>query len=281
MQFQGDEGFPDAGNTFGKLNQFAPRVGLAWDPRGDNVQTIRAAAGVYYDSPKLWQYGRHPLNAPFGNTIQVNQPASFNDPWAAYPGGNPFPTPLPPPSDIPFPTLGHLRDDAARSRADARDAVERQLSAAVRGELDGDRSSYLGNRTSNIWIGKELNPAVYIPGSSTQANQDARRVLTLLNPVQGAYYSTIQESFEGWGHYHGIVLGLQRRLSNGWSMNTNLTLSRCQQQRRARHRHHQRLSRSRRSEHQLGAVRRRSPVHPQQLVHLSVARARQRLRCAR
>ena len=106
MQFEGDEGFPDSGNTFDNLNQFAPRVGLAWDPRGDNVQTIRAAAGVYYDSPKLWQYGRHPLNAPFGNTIQVNQPASINDPWAAYPGGNPFPTPFPPPSDIQFPTLG-------------------------------------------------------------------------------------------------------------------------------------------------------------------------------
>jgi hypothetical protein len=87
--------------------------------------------------------------------------------------------------------------------------------------------SYLGNRTSNIWIGKELNPAVYIPGNSTQGNQDARRVLTLLNPVEGAYYSTIQESFEGWGRYHGIVLGLQKRLSGGWSMNTNLTVSRC------------------------------------------------------
>ena len=132
MMFQGDEGFPENSNTFSKLNQVAPRVGLVWDPRGDNVQTVRVAAGVYYDSPKLWQYGRHPLNAPFGNTIQVNNPTSFSDPWASYAGGNPFPTPMPPPSDIRFPLARDVRDDAARDRSDAGAAVERELPAAVR-----------------------------------------------------------------------------------------------------------------------------------------------------
>ena len=226
MQFQGDEGFPDSGNTFDHMNQFAPRVGLAWNPRGDNVQTIRAAAGIYYDSPKLWQYGRHPLNAPFGNTIQVNQPASFNDPWSAYPGGNPFPTPNPAPSNIQFPTLGTyvtMPLDLEPMRV-----TQWNVSYQVQFASSWMASvSYLGNSTDNIWIGTELNPSVYIPGNSTQANQDARRVLTLLNPAQGAFYSTIQESFEGWGHYHGVVLGLQKRLSGGWSMNTNLTLSKC------------------------------------------------------
>ena len=70
LVFPGDPGFPTNGaNTTNHLNQFAPRVGIIWDPKGDNVQTIRAAAGHYYDSPKLWQYGHHMLNAPFGNTV--------------------------------------------------------------------------------------------------------------------------------------------------------------------------------------------------------------------
>lgn len=225
--FQGDEGFPDAGNTFDKVNQFAPRVGLAWDPAGDNVQTIRAAAGIYYDSPKLWQYGRHPLNAPFGNTIQVNQPASINDPWAAYPGGNPFPTPMPPPSNVAFPTQGTY----VTMPLDLQPMRVTQWNVSYQRQFAGSwmaSVSYLGNRTDNIWIGKELNPAVYIPGASSNANQEQRRQLTLLNPTWGPYYSTIQESFEGWGRYHGVVLGLQRRLSAGWSMNTNLTLSDCE-----------------------------------------------------
>ena len=54
-----------------------------------------------------------------------------------------------------------------------------------------------------------------------------RRRLYLANPAEGRYYSTIQESFGGTGRYDGLVLGLQKRLGNGWSMNTNLTLSEC------------------------------------------------------
>ena len=129
------------------------------------MQTIRAAAGVYYDSPKLWQYGRHPLNAPFGNTIQVNQPASFTDPWAAYPGGNPFPTPLPPPRDIRFPHAGTyvtmpLELDPMRV---TQWNVSYQLQFAV--ELDGlgVLSRQPHRRTSGS--ARELNPAVYIPGA--------------------------------------------------------------------------------------------------------------------
>jgi hypothetical protein len=34
-------------------NNFAPRVGLAWDVRGDNKTVVRAAYGLYYDHPLL------------------------------------------------------------------------------------------------------------------------------------------------------------------------------------------------------------------------------------
>jgi hypothetical protein len=226
LMFAGDEGFPENSNTFNKLNQIAPRIGLVWDPRGDNVQTVRVAAGRYFDSPKLWQYGRHPLNAPFGNTIQVNNPPSLSDPWAAYPGGNPFPTPMPPPSDINFPLAGTY----VTMPFDLDPMEVRQWNVSYQRQFGGSwmtSVTYLGNRTYNTWIGRELNPAVYIPGASTQANQETRRRLYLLNPEEGRYYSTIQESFGGTGRYDGVVLGLQRRLSGGWSMNTNLTLSEC------------------------------------------------------
>jgi hypothetical protein len=226
LMFEGDEGFPKNSNTFNKLNQVAPRVGIVWDPAGDNTQTIRAAAGVYYDSPKLWQYGRHPLNAPFGNTIQVNNPASINDPWAAYPGGNPFPTSLPPPSDVAFPTAATyvtMPFELDPMRVEQWNvSYQRQFANVWMAS-----ATYLGNRTSNIWIGRELNPAVYIPGASTNANQEQRRRLFLINPTEGRYYSTIQESFEGEGRYHGVVLGIQRRMSRGWSVSTNVTLSKC------------------------------------------------------
>jgi outer membrane receptor protein involved in Fe transport len=226
LMFEGDEGFPTNANTFDKLNQLAPRAGIVWDPKGDAVQTIRAAAGVYYDSPRLWQYGRHPLNAPFGNTIQVNNPASFEDPWATYPGGNPFPSTFPPPSDVAFPLAGTyvsmpLNLDPMRVR---------QWNVSYQRQFLGNwmaSATYLGNRTYDIWLGRELNPAVYIPGASTNANQEQRRRLFLINPGEGRYYSTIQESVGGTGRYHGLVLGVQRRLQAGWAMNTNFTWSDC------------------------------------------------------
>jgi len=225
LMFEGDEGFPNNSNTFSKLSQFAPRVGIVWDPRGDNVQTIRAAGGIYYDSPRLWQYGRHPLNAPFGNTVEVTNPASFADPWAAYPGGNPFPTPLPPPSNIRFPLAGtYVTMPFDLNPMEVRQwnvSYQRQFASSWMASV-----TYLGNRTSNTWIGRELNPAVYTP-TATQANLESRRRLFLLNPSEGQYYSTIQEAFGGTGRYDGVVLSLQRRLNNGWTMNTNLTLSEC------------------------------------------------------
>ena len=225
LMFEGDEGFPKNSNTFNKLAQFAPRFGIVWDPSGDNVQTIRAAAGIYYDSPKLWQYGRHPLNAPFGNTVEVTNPASFANPWATYAGGNPFPTPMPPPSDIRFPLAGtYVTMPFDLDPMEVRQwnvSYQRQFATSWMASV-----TYLGNRTSNTWIGRELNPAVYTP-TATQANLESRRLLTLINPDQGRFYSTIQEAFGGTGRYDGVVLSLQRRLSNGWTMNTNLTLSEC------------------------------------------------------
>jgi hypothetical protein len=62
---------------------------------------------------------------------------------------------------------------------------------------------------------------------ATHATPHRRRRLFLINPAQGQYYSSIQEAFGGTGRYDGVVLSVQRRLSNGWTMNTNLTLSKC------------------------------------------------------
>ena len=60
LLFAGDDGFPNNGaNNTNRYNQLAPRAGVVWDLSGDGTQTIRAAGGLYYDSPKLWQYGHH------------------------------------------------------------------------------------------------------------------------------------------------------------------------------------------------------------------------------
>ena len=42
LTFAGDEGFPGDAYNNNNIWQFAPRIGVVWDPTGDGRQTIRA-----------------------------------------------------------------------------------------------------------------------------------------------------------------------------------------------------------------------------------------------
>lgn len=263
--FNGDPGFPTNGsNNRNNLAQFAPRAGMVWDPKGDNIQTIRAGIGHYYDSPKLWQYARHPLNAPFGNRTTAvpasSCPApnrngcaiSFDDPWRDTPGGNPFenyarqgePVRLPG-ADAPFP----LRGGYVSMPIDVTPMQVTQWNVSYQRQFRSNMMfdvTYMGNRTTHIWTGYEENPGVFIPGNcaagqygltapgpcsnNTVENRQARSLLSLINPEAGAYYgvNSVAQTFDdARGRYQGVRFGLQRRLSGGWSISSNYTLSKC------------------------------------------------------
>jgi carboxypeptidase family protein/TonB-dependent receptor-like protein len=264
LVFPGDPGFPTNGaNTTDKFRQFAPRAGIVWDPNADGVQTIRVAAGKFYDSPKLWQYGHHMLNPPYGNTVTALPPTTcaapnkngcainLLNPWANTPGGDPlaainYPHQFSPvrlaPTTVQFPLNGSYV--SMPIEADVMRVVQWNASyqRQLRGHLLVDLT-YLGNRTNGIWLGYEENPGVYIPGNcaagqygltapgpcsnSSAANLNARRLLTLANPAEGKYFGSVAQTTGGTGHYHGLKVTLEKRLTNGWSMSANYTRSSC------------------------------------------------------
>jgi hypothetical protein len=267
LVFPGDPGFPGSNvNNSNKLNQWAPRFGLVWDPKGDATQSIRAGIGHFYDAPKLWQYAHHMLNPPYGATSAALPPSAcgvpnrngcpilFEDPWRFTPGGDPlvainYPTQggsvTLPPNNVQFPLQGEYVsmpiDVTPMQMTQWNVAYERQLASRVMADV-----TYMGSRTTNIWLGYEENPAIYIPGNceagqygltrpgpcsnNTTENLRARALLTLLNPIDGPYYGVngvAQTYDQGKGYYHGLRLGLQKRMSDGWSLNANYTYSEC------------------------------------------------------
>ena len=95
-------------------------------------------------------------------------------------------------------------------------------------------ATYIGNKSSHIWTGEDVNPGVYIPGMcngspcSTTSNTNQRRVLYLENPVAGSLFSDIYQADDGANaEYEGLWLKAEHRFSNSYSVLTNYTWSHC------------------------------------------------------
>jgi hypothetical protein len=224
LLFPGDSGYVSGNGTYGaRYNQWAPRVGVIWSPLKDNSMSVRAAWGLFYDTPHLFFNTRFANNPPWGAQIQLGA-TSLDNPWTVYPGGNPFPA-IRTNWQSTFPDYGVY----VTTPMDLHNTRLQQWNVSVQKGF-GDllfSASYLGNRGKYVWRATELNPGVYMTGAST-TNLNQRRKLYLANQPQGKYYSTIGMTDDS-GHsvYDGLLLSAQKRMSKGWSVLTNYTLSKC------------------------------------------------------
>jgi hypothetical protein len=226
--FPGDTGYPASGVANAKWGQFAPRLGVVWNPSGDDSMTVRAAWGVFYDAPQLFFNTRFANNPPWGAQITISNPAGgFANPYLGYPGGNPFPALNTGWQTQPFPAFGVY----VNAPLDLNPTTLQQWNVSVQKQVHDwlFAASYLGNHSNHLWIGTELNSAVYGAGATT-GNTNQRRVLYLDNPAAnaGQAYGTIgMIDDSGRGNYNAMFLQTQRRLKNNLSVLANWTLSKC------------------------------------------------------
>ena len=234
MLYYGDAGVPRSfANS--KWADFAPRVGVVFNPHGDGRDTLRIGAGLLYDVNEMYYGQRLTSNPPFSNDVSQTSPtAHFADPWNGYPGGNAFPGLYQPATkNVTFPAGGLyiVLPSSMQPTAMA------QWNVTYQRQLPGNwmfSASYIGSKTSHVWLQQDINPAVYIPGlcagkaCSTTTNSNSRRVLSLLNPAQGQYIAQmITGDSGGNSFYHGGLTSVQHRFSRHFSTLLNYTVSHC------------------------------------------------------
>jgi len=234
--YSGDPGVPNDGkNQPNQWWHFSPRLGLAWDPKGDGRMTIRAAYGLFRDYADLYQSENVRSAPPWNNSVVLQTP-NFADPWLGYPGGNPYPVTVS--KNSTFPTAAQYLNVPLNLPAVYVDqwnlSIQRQVGTWL---LSGN---YIGTEVIHLLNSIDANPAIYLPGAScvidgktytpcsSVSNTQQRRMLSLENPAQGQYYSNIvQENGDGTLSYNGLLLTAQHRLSKGLTVQANYTWSHC------------------------------------------------------
>jgi hypothetical protein len=173
-----------------EYNNFAPRIGLAWRPLGQNT-VIRAGAGIFYDIvPRAVSAG----GAPF----VLNEPTYTNT--------TPLPTVVLPvvfPTSVAGPTTISLPNAI---RKDLRDPYSMQYNFTIEHQRwdTGFRASYIGTNTRQGEWGYNINQPV----------PDNRPFVD--KPRMFPRYPAITYLSNGAGHqYHSLTLEAERRFSRG------------------------------------------------------------------
>src|SRR5205085_8916261 len=86
----GDADFNGKSGIKSRYWNFDPRVGLAIDPTGAGKTAIRIGGGIAHDFIRQDLHLNTSTVSPF-RLIVVNTNVNLDNPWATYPGGNPFP----------------------------------------------------------------------------------------------------------------------------------------------------------------------------------------------
>jgi hypothetical protein len=206
---------PSTGQT-ADLNNFAPRLGVAYDPTGSGKMVIRGGAGVFYYTrlPGLF-LNDAAIVAPFSLRIDPVEPqvGPLEDPLVGYPS---FTANFPQkftlsnvPQGVQFPAIVSVFSLQPGVKwvtptiYDWNVTVERQLRSDM-----VVHASYVGLRGNHLRQDVDLNPATYIPGST--ASIQVRR------PFQ-PFGDIIENRNSGGSGYNALQLDLEKRPSAGAS----------------------------------------------------------------
>jgi hypothetical protein len=233
LLYPGDRGV-SAGLIPTQKTAFAPRFGLAWDPRGDSKTVVSAAYGIFYEPYYTGEGGplQDPVSSPpFLKTQQIGFPVnSFADPFYQ---PNPFSQAFPEPMTL----LVVARNLHLPYAQDWNLNIQHSLGADLLFQI-----GYVGTTGVRLPRFIEGNPAVFIPGLdttsqgcsvaspcqiSTENTVNQRRLYSGCTLTRGkCVYSSVGE-IAGIANssYNALEASLRKRFSHGLSFLASYTWS--------------------------------------------------------
>lgn len=209
------------------LALIAPRLGFAYRLTQDGKTSVRGGIGFFYTPIEMTRY-LYGSMAPWA-PVYVLQGVNLDNPYQSAGIANPFPKSFyitPPDASATFTTpLQLLNTFPANYRLPQLISynliLERQLASSwlVRAGFFGNKGTHLasgelGSR-SNI---RDVNAAIYVPGTSTVANTQSRRP----NPK---FTNIFIEDPSNISIYNSLQLTLEKRFIKGFTLLANYTFS--------------------------------------------------------
>jgi hypothetical protein len=187
------------------LKNFAPRLGLAWDPFGSGQTSVRAGFGLFYDEilPKYYFFSGS-LNPPFTTRTSIPNP--------------PFPNVV-----ASFNSNAYIRAQLQTVNYDLQTPYIVQFNASVQRALPGDWDvmvGYVGSRGKNLLRLGDANlaPETLVNGVKVYQPQLGRR---------NANFTGIwQRMTDAASFYNSLQVAVQKRFTHGWRTQLSYTFSR-------------------------------------------------------
>ncbi len=197
-------------------HQIQPRIGIAWDPRGDGKTAIRAGAGIFHNQLVAYWYNLAGSNLlPFSKSVNVFTFSAppFSDPTCCIP----FPNAFDLVTEQTTPTGLPLNPDSAVP-------MFVQYNLNIQQEISSDTSltvGYVGSHGSHLPRAVNANPNVFSLDQDGSKRWAAGR-LPRLNPNFALFLYTTNDvnSF-----YNSLQVSLNKRFSNNLQYQFSYTWS--------------------------------------------------------
>jgi hypothetical protein len=228
MVFPGDAGAP-RGVNFPDRNDWAPRLGFAWDPTGKGTTSLRGGFGMFYDILKaednLQFNGKPPFYSAAGFAFGplAGNPAAevpyMPQPYVASGVPDPFPS-TPPPSNINFANAGFLPIGSSGSvfvvDPHLRTPYTYQYHLTLQHELAPNlvaQASYVGSSSHGLTGLTDVNPFQLGTFDRVLNLQSGNSSCTGSNPGACSYGALHEFKNITNANYNGLLLSLQKQLS--------------------------------------------------------------------